>query len=82
MKEILDGIGRAVRGYRLGMEGEGSRAMVEVIDGIMKNVESGALKSQDLVSQLQRVMQAQARGDYLYVADVLEYEIASVISSG
>jgi hypothetical protein len=61
------------------MEGEGASAMVEVIDGIMKGVQGGRVRGELLVKHLQGLMQAQARGDFLYLADVLEYEIAPIL---
>lgn len=62
--------------FRLGMEGQGSQALVELIDGLSLNLIG--LRQEDIAALntiLVRALEAQQRKDFLYVADMLEYRL-------
>lgn len=62
--------------FRLGMEGAGSQALVELIDGLSLNLIG--LRQEDIAALntiLVRALEAQQRKDFLYVADMLEYRL-------
>lgn len=65
--------------FRVGAEGEGSRGLLDIINTITsllngKDVQDAAIDKEDL-SLLNDVAQAQQRGDFIYIADLLEYEL-------
>lgn len=67
----------AVRALRLGLEGEGSEQLTRFIDrlapalGVLPPPQLGALNG-----VLGAILQGQGRKDFLFVADLLEYEVA------
>lgn len=68
----------AVRALRLGMEGEGGEQLTRFIDRLSPNF--GALSPQQLTTLNEvfgAIVQGQARKDFLLVADLLEYEVAT-----
>ncbi len=74
MEAILE---EAVRQLRLGMEAAGSASLVALIDELLKrmaNPTASPLLQSDL-PLLKDLIAGQNRGDFLYVADILEYEI-------
>jgi hypothetical protein len=67
----------SVRQFRLGMEGAGSASLVKLVDALL-NLLAAPERSQlstRLLPLLKDIIAAQQRGDYLYIADILEYEI-------
>ena len=68
------------RAFRLGMEGEGSEQLVALIDSISVLMASA---SEDTFIQLSTLLSealgAIKRKDYLWTADMLEYEIAPLL---
>ena len=67
--------------FRIGAEGEGSRGLLEILSVIAATIETGKkthidIKPEDL-SLFNNIVQAQERGDFIYVADLLEYELPS-----
>ena len=64
----------AVRCFRLGIEGEGSRHLIAFIDALepLLNGAAGA-ELQRINPILNLIVQAQGRKDFLGVADLLEY---------
>jgi hypothetical protein len=74
MKADLD---RAVRCFREGALAAGSDALVRFIDGFSRVV-AGASNPRDrdvLARVLKALAEAQERGDFNYVADLLEFEL-------
>jgi len=68
---------KAGRYLRLGMEALGSVELVNSIDLlIVKLPELQPSVTAEIQQLLARTLAAQERKDYLYVADLLEYEIA------
>ena len=69
------------RAFRLGLEGEGSEHLVSLIDSISvlmtKASEDGLMQ---LSSLLTETLGAIERKDYLWAADMLEYEIAPLLA--
>jgi len=69
------------RAFRLGMEGEGSEQLVLLIDSISVLM---AAASQDAIVRLSQLLTetlgAIERKDYLWAADMLEYEIAPLLA--
>ncbi len=69
-----DSLYETANAFRLGMEGAGSEKLVLFIDCLMKVLQN--TPSQDIVrlnSLLQEIFSAQARRDFLRIADLLEY---------
>ena len=68
---------KAGRYLRLGMEAAGSTELVNCIDLLIEKLPQ---LQDSLMNEIQlylaQVLAAQVRKDYLYVADLLEYEIA------
>ena len=71
----------AVRQFRLGMDGGGSATLVEFIDQLLKSMahpETAPIGPRAL-PLLKEIIAGQQRGDFLYVADILEYEILPIL---
>ena len=65
-----------IESFRLGREGQGSAALSKAIDLIMLKMQQHAAElTQDDVVLINEVLAAQERGDYLFVADILEYKL-------
>lgn len=66
----------AIESFRLGMEGKGSDAMMRLMDCItpLLKINSSHLGT-DETALLNLIIDAQQRGDYIFVADLLEYMI-------
>ena len=74
----------AVRQFRLGMEAAGSASLVALIDGMLKAmaVPSTSPLSAGELPILQEIIAGQQRGDFLYVADLLEYRLLPKLGEG
>ncbi len=72
---------QAIEQFRMGMEGSGSAAFIRFIDAFQKELarEQANMQLESLMPFLQQIIQAQSRGDYLHVADLLEYEIQPLL---
>ncbi len=74
---MIQAIEEAIEQLRLGMEGGGNAALVRFIDLFQQDLARGSAPF-DLgvvAPILQHILGAQQRGDNLFVADLLEYEI-------
>ncbi len=70
-------LAKAVRAFRLGMEAEGNEALIALIDALAADLSKAlAAPDHELAGLLERILAAQARGDFLCVADLLEHELA------
>jgi hypothetical protein len=64
----------AVEAFRLGMEGKGSDALMRLMDCLAPVLEAnGDLLGSNEVELLNHIVAAQQRGDYIFVADLLEH---------
>ncbi len=66
----------AIEAFRLGMEGKGSDAMMRLMDCMAPLLENNAAHlGADEAELLNLIADAQQRGDYIFVADLLEYMV-------
>jgi len=73
-KECADNLAEVIESFRLGREGQGSVAFTKVIAYLMPRLEQHMAElTQADVSLLNEMSAAQERGDFLFVADMLEY---------
>ena len=79
---MMNALQQAARQSRLGMEGAGSAALVEFIDQVLKSMANPttAPLGREALPLLKAIIAGQQRGDFLYIADILEYEILPRIS--
>ena len=85
MTEAPAQVARAVaRHFRLGEVAMGSSRLAELVDGLQGLVGEGLAReaAEGLLSLLEMIVDAQARGDYLLVADLLEYEAIKILELG
>ena len=63
----------------MGAEGEGSHGLLEILNGISASLneqnEHEFNTNQEDISLLNKIIMAQERGDFIFVADLLEYEL-------
>lgn len=72
----------AVQAFRIGMESEGGEELAKFIDILMQKVAKfSAQELEPLNNILGETLAAQSRKDYLWVADLLEYEIAPFLTN-
>jgi hypothetical protein len=66
----------AIDSFRLGMDAQGSNALLRFIDllGILLQANPSVLGPAESML-LNTLLAAQARGDHLYIADLLQYEL-------
>lgn len=63
--------------FRLGMEGQASENLVKLIDLLMPMFQDPAWSNREGKNRiLEELLAAQSRKDYLYAADLLEYEVS------
>lgn len=77
-QELVQG---AVVAFRLGREAQGSEKLVAIVDllpGLVSNVPSTALPR--LNGMFSAMLAAQSRRDFLFLADLLEYELSAVLA--
>lgn len=65
----------AARDFRLGMEAAGNECFVSFVDALMVVLADPGPEDEALAVWLPEIVAAQERGDFLRVADVLEYEV-------
>ncbi len=68
-------IQKAADHFRLGLEAEASEHLKKINEHIEKHVIEEGLPSEQFLTVLKIMCDAQQRGDYLCVADLLQYEI-------
>lgn len=71
--------------FRLGMQGAGSEELVTLIDQLLADLQGAPLtpiQLNELSALLGEVLAAQQRQDHLYLADLLQYRLAPMISRG
>ncbi len=73
----LANLNAAANSFRVGMEAQGNDRLSKCIDALWSGLNQGDLQpgSFHLLPILEDLLAAQYRGDYLYVADLLEYGI-------
>ena len=78
---LLGQIGAAATHFRLGEVSMASEVMIAVVDSIQEYLaaDSDEDTAQEFMPALQMIVAAQERGDFLLVADVLEYEVAGLV---
>jgi hypothetical protein len=83
MTHMVSELKQAVRQFRLGMDGGGSASLVALIDELLKSMTgSGSTPlGPQVLPLLKMIIAGQQRGDFLYVADILEYEILPTIEN-
>jgi len=63
--------------FRLGMEGQGSENLIKLIDLLTPLVQdSDSPHREQMNTVLAELFAAQSRKDYIYVADLLEYQLS------
>ncbi len=73
---IQDYRAEAIRSFRLGMNGQASESLVKFIDCLTSALQKNAAALGSAETHLiNAIFEAQSRGDYLYLADLLEYEL-------
>lgn len=72
---------RAAQSFRLGQEGAGHDALAQLLGLLQRQLASGSAHVDLLSLQtvLQELLAAQERGDLLWVADLLEHELDSLL---
>lgn len=78
MIELLD---EATTLFRLGQEGAGSDALARFTESLWGELAAGRLQlsPERLGPPLQKAIMAQERGDFLWVADMLEHELKPLL---
>jgi len=77
---MISALEEAIELLRMGMEGEGNARLVQFLDGFLANSdEASLLTGAKLLIVLQKIVEAQSRGDFLWVADLLEYEVLAAL---
>ena len=65
---------KAIISFRVGMEGKGSAALVDFIDCLAPEMENNSsLVGAEEANLFEQIFSAQQRGDYIFLADLLEY---------
>ena len=71
---MISALEEAIELLRMGMEGEGNARLMSFLDGFLANSdEASLLTGAEVLVALQDIIEAQARGDFLWVADLLEF---------
>jgi len=80
--DLRDRLAESSRFFRLGMEALGSARLRRAIDLLIVELPKlSADQCREAQIQLSHVLAAQERRDFLLVADLLEYQIAPLLSS-
>lgn len=70
-----------VHAFRLGMEGAGNDHLKEFIDRLSGQLNAmSAYQQQEIHNVLAQTLDAQKRNDMIHIADLLEYEIAPLLT--
>lgn len=66
--------------FRLGREAEGNTAFARIVERLQSELgAAGPEAVAPLLPTLQSIFAAQQRGDWLFVADLLEYELGKML---
>jgi len=76
---IQSELGRVADSFRLGREAEANQALARVIDRLQAELGADPRALAPVFPTLEAVMLGQQRGDLLFVADLLEYELAKML---
>jgi hypothetical protein len=72
----LEALKAAAAAFRLGMEGQASENLVELIGLLTPLLQNPTYPHREKMNKmLAELLAAQSRKDYLYAADLLEYEL-------
>ena len=83
-QQTLAAAERAARAFRLGMEAQGNEAFVAFVDALSTELANPARAdaAAAIAPLLPEIIEAQRRGDFLRVADLLLHELAPRLSAG
>jgi hypothetical protein len=72
-----------VRGFRLAEDAQAHSALVALIDALAPRLGDARLIQHNaaIMPILQQILDAQQRGDTLWIADLLEYELLPIFSA-
>ena len=69
-------LSKSIESFRLGMDAAGNSALTAFIDRISQQLSNDvALCGQQEIELINEIVNAQMRGDYIYIADLLEYRL-------
>ena len=76
MANTINIISEIIQSYRLGVDREGNRALADFTEWLLPvlNEQSATLTEDDL-NFVTELLTAQERTDYLYIADLLQYDL-------
>jgi len=69
----------AAASHRLGMIGQGGESLTQLVDGLLALLQGEPGSAAALAPLLGEIAAAQARGDWIGVADRLEHELAPAL---
>ena len=76
MNSIQKSVEEAVKSFRMGIIAQGSVALTLIVDAIIPLMEESASNITELdILIIKELLAAQERGDFNFVADILEYEL-------
>lgn len=79
---MISALEKAIVLLRMGMEGEGNSRLVQFLDGFLANSDQASiLTGAEILIILQNIIEAQSRGDFLLIADLLEYSVLPKLRS-
>jgi len=78
---MKDAIRMSVRHMRLGEIAAGNLVLSRIVDDLAELLQKPPLSENqsDVLFLLRMIIDAMERGDHLYVADLLEYELAAML---
>lgn len=77
---IHDELAGASASFRLGREAEGNAAFARIIERLQAELGSGDPAAlAPLLPTFETIVRAQERGDWLFVADLLEYQLGKML---
>ena len=79
--ELESALAEAVTAFRTGREGAGNAAFVRVVDGLVALLADpdSPFAAEAIAPLIQAMSEAQQRGDQLYLADLLQYELGELL---
>ena len=81
--QLLTQIGAAATHFRLGEISMASEVMIAVVDGIQAylTADGDPDNARAFMPALEMIVDAQQRGDFLLVADLLDYEVGPLVNA-
>jgi len=72
---------RTANAFRLGMEGKAGQLFSELIDELLTVISTSAPDEslKNFNTLLQKMIEAQLKADFLYLADLIEYELIDAL---